>query len=53
MNQLVLQGRQVSGWQVPPYSTLIQFSQTQPNRLMGVTIAGATPPAKSRFPRGT
>lgn len=40
MNQLTMQGRQSLGFQVMPYLTIIQLSQTGPYQLTGITSAG-------------
>ena len=40
MDQLTLQGRQTLGFQAMPYMTFIQFSQTGPFQMRGMTSAG-------------
>lgn len=39
-NQLVLQGQQTAGFQVAPYTAMIQFTQIAPDLLMGVSGTG-------------
>ena len=40
MEQLTLQGRQTLGFQAMPYMTIVQFSQTGPYQMRGMTSAG-------------
>ncbi len=40
MNQLMLQGQETNGFQVIPYSTMIQFTQISPHELAGATMVG-------------
>jgi len=39
-NQLSLQGQQSLAWQVMPYLVVIQFVQTAPQGMTGITVGG-------------